>query len=48
MSDHTVLANEEQYPWELDSWDEARPARIRVRTLVSGDNADQRHLHGRL
>ena len=37
MSDRTVLASEEQYPWELDPWDEDRPARIRVRTLISGD-----------
>ena len=37
MAERTVLANEEQYPWELDPWDEGRPARIRVRTLISGD-----------
>ena len=36
MSERTVLANEEQYPWELDPDDEDRAARIRVRTLISG------------
>jgi len=37
MSERTVLANEEQYPWELDPEDEDRAARIRVRTLISGE-----------
>ena len=35
MPESAMHANEEQYHWELDSWDEHREARIRVRTLVS-------------
>lgn len=35
MTDTAFLANEEQYEWELDPWDEGRPSRIRQRTCVS-------------
>ena len=32
-----VLANEEQYPWEVDPEDADRDAKVRWRTLVSAD-----------
>lgn len=35
MTESAIHVNEEQYPWELDSYDEHRAARIRVRTFVS-------------
>lgn len=35
MPESTIHANDSQYPWELDPWDEHRAARIRVRTFVS-------------
>jgi quercetin dioxygenase-like cupin family protein len=35
VSDSTLHANESDYAWELDPWDEDRAARIRVRTFLS-------------
>ena len=37
MTESTIHANEEQYPWELDPDDQGRSARIRTRTFISAD-----------
>jgi quercetin dioxygenase-like cupin family protein len=42
MAESAFLANQEQYPWELDPDDEGRVGRIRTRTFVSAGRTPSR------